>query len=736
MIHNISKRNILSSGLSILFMAAAYGENLTYSINAETDVQGSLYIGGKLISDQSVAYDKISVDITGGKVATGSNYWKDGTYGGASEFGNENTSFSASEIVINMNGGDVNNLVAGCFATEKGNVLVNSSEINISGGIVRNSVLGGSILTYYTDGTIKGYAQSNMGSAKITISGNAVIGETTSNAKQKSENNDVIFNSVYGGGYTVGSGTQTFGSTNVGISGNAIVNGVVIGGSHAGPTGSAYVGNKDSVDFSNIVSTVSISENADIRGGYVFGGAYHSWGDGVKSSDIYGSTLVSVSGGKIFNSDENAGYIFGGGYSSDGNSATQGSISNVYGNSNVVISGGNVANVFGGMYVNEVFGYGSASGEIKGDTNISITGGNVANVYGGGLTERVSGEASLSITTSVNGNTNIEISDATISGNIYGGGKGSDSVVNGNTNITLLKNAIVNGTVYGGGADNSTVAGNKILNLGNSTVAYTGTLKVADFNIINISSGSSVEFLKYSEDSLNGTSISINNNASLSITVSDILSNTDISNSGALILKRGSLADGTTSSMKSYTGIGTVNVYGGSFSNGVFTAGKSADASTSSGITVGIGSDDVQSVVYSSADSNLQLDFDVSNMGEKEVKLNSITAVSDKGNIDGEFITGFDVVADYDTSVDMSVVFSAYIGDGFDVSKLRAWHKESGGDVWTLFESEIEYKDGIASMVVNGFSSYAFSAVPEPSAYAAIFGLLALGFAIRRRIKQ
>ncbi|MFR6033225.1 MAG: hypothetical protein ACLUKN_08665 [Bacilli bacterium] len=140
------------------------------------------------------------------------------------------------------------------------------------------------------------------------------------------------------------------------------------------------------------MSTVSISENAEVRGGYVFGGAYHSWGDGAKSSDIYGSTQVSVTGGKIYNETEGTGYVFGGGYSSDGNNASQASISNVWGNTNVNISGGEVGNVYGGMYVNEVYGYGSAMGDVKGNTNISITGGNVGNVFGGGLTERLSGD--------------------------------------------------------------------------------------------------------------------------------------------------------------------------------------------------------------------------------------------------------------------------------------------------------------------------------------------------------
>lgn len=127
------------------------------------------------------------------------------------------------------------------------------------------------------------------------------------------------------------------------------------------------------------------------------------------------------------------------------------------------------------------------------------------------------------------------------------------------------------------------------------------------------------------------------------------------------------------------------------------------------------------------------MDFDVSKMGDAKITLESVSAVSDKGNIQGTLLSGFDVVASYDAALDFSVVFSAYVGEGLDVSQISAWHKESGSDVWTLLETDISYDGGMASIVVDGFGSYAFSSIPEPSEIAAALGMLALGFAAFRR---
>lgn len=724
---------IVSISMFALFAGAAAAEDINYNVTAETGETGSVYVGGTLLADESASYGSVNIDISGGKIsAAEGSYWKDGIFAGASEFGNENTSFSADRVVITMSGGDINNIVAGSFATEKGNTSIGSVDIAVSSGLVRNSVVGGSILTYNT-ATNMGQAVSHVGSTNIIINGDAVIGENVLSAKDKSGNNDIIFSSVYGGGYTAGTGTQSFGSTNVSVSGNAVVNGVVIGGSHAGPTGTAYVGDKNASDFSKIVSTVSISENAEIRGGYVFGGAYHSWGDGKKSSDIYGSTLVSVTGGKIFNSSLNAGYVFGGGYSSDGNNARQASISNVYGNSNVEISGGEVDNVFGGMYVNEAFGYGSAKGELMGDANITVSGGKVANIYGGGMTERVTGEPSLSISTSVNGNANITVSGAAVSGDIYGGGYGSDSVVKGSATVTLNGAASVLGTVYGGGANGATVEGAKTLNIGSSDSAFSGgALKVADFSHINVNNGSA-EFLEYAQASA-GTLVNISQNASLSIALgpdASQLSATTVSNGGSLSFKRGALADGASAALAGYSGAGAVESFGGIFSEGVFTAGKSADIS-SGAVTVGTGDSDVSSVKFSPGENkSLSLDFNIAGMGEREVVVNSISEASDISGIDGYVKAAYSIDADYDSR--LSVVFSAYIGD-VEAANLLAWHREDGGQ-WELYDVEIEYKDGIASFIVPGFSSYAISQIPEPAAFAALPGIILaiMIIAVRKR---
>lgn len=726
-------KTIVPISMFALFAGAAAAEDINYNVTAETGETGSVYVGGTLLADESASYGSVNIDISGGKIsAAEGSYWKDGIFAGASEFGNENTSFSADRVVITMSGGDINNIVAGSFATEKGNTSIGSVDIAVSSGLVRNSVVGGSILTYNT-ATNMGQAVSHVGSTNIIINGDAVIGENVLSAKDKSGNNDIIFSSVYGGGYTAGTGTQSFGSTNVSVSGNAVVNGVVIGGSHAGPTGTAYVGDKNASDFSKIVSTVSISENAEICGGYVFGGAYHSWGDGKKSSDIYGSTLVSVTGGKIFNSSLNAGYVFGGGYSSDGNNARQASISNVYGNSNVEISGGEVDNVFGGMYVNEAFGYGSAKGELMGDANITVSGGKVANIYGGGMTERVTGEPSLSISTSVNGNANITVSGAAVSGDIYGGGYGSDSVVKGGATVTLNGAASVLGTVYGGGANGATVEGAKTLNIGSSDSAFSGgALKVADFSHINVNNGSA-EFLEYAQASA-GTLVNISQNASLSIALgSDAsqLSATTVSNGGSLSFKRGALADGASAAFAGYSGAGAVESFGGIFSEGVFTAGKSADIS-SGAVTVGTGDSDVSSVKFSPGENkSLSLDFNIAGMGEREVVVNSISEASDISGIDGDVKAAYSIDADYDSR--LSVVFSACIGDA-EAANLLAWHREDGGQ-WELYDVEIEYKDGIASFIVPGFSSYAISQIPEPAAFAALLGIILaiMIIAVRKR---
>ena len=403
--------------------------------------------------------------------------------------------------------------------------------------------------------------------------------------------------------------------------------------------------------------------------------------------------------------------------------------SDVDGNVSLNINGGSVDSV-----------YGAASGTtIGGDVNISVQNATVSSITAGGC-----GISYGAIPAVVNGSTNIVIgSNAVISNNVYGGGWGDGaswpSVIKGNSNITLVGNATVGGTITGTGwnREYDIVKGVKTLNLGTSEQAYNGTsaLKVADFDKINVSAGSSAELFEYAQSD-GGTDINIASNSSLSIVLGsaeDQLSKTGVANDGTFSLKRGSLVDGASVALSSYTGAGAVNAFGGTFSNGVFTAGKTAIISQApSGVTVGTGDDDVASVRYMSGENTtLRLDFNVANMGEKEILINSISETADTAGISGEVKAAYLIDAEYDQSGEWTVVFSAYVGD-VELSNLMAWHKSEGG-VWDIYDTDIEYNDGFASFTVDSLGSYAISQVPEPAAIAALLGAAALAFAAYRR---
>ena len=115
---------------------------------------------------------------------------------------------------------------------------------------------------------------------------------------------------------------------------------------------------------------------------------------------------------------------------------------------NVTMTGGTVAYVFGGG--------GFSSSTVNGSTNVEISGGTVANVYGGG-----SGSGSIGK------NTNVTISGGTVA-NVYGGGSGS---VGKNTNVTISGTATITGAVLGGGGSGSTVTGDT-----NVIISHTATI--------------------------------------------------------------------------------------------------------------------------------------------------------------------------------------------------------------------------------------------------------------------
>ena len=256
------------------------------------------------------------------------------------------------------------------------------------------------------------------------------------------------------------------------------------------------------------------------------------------------------------------------------------------------------------------------------------------------------------------------------------------------------------------------------LNVNGSMADFKGSL-IVSAGVMNANNG------------IGAKSVSIANGATLGVALGNgALENASVANNGTLSLKRGTLADGATFVLSNYSGEGAVKAYGGILSDRTtFTAGKS-ESFVSSPITVGTGENDVQTVKFG---DKLALDFDVAGLGKSALTVNEIKESTDLNGIAGSVLAAYDVDLT-DNSNDYTVVFSAYVGEIEAADALVAWHKGKDG-VWTRLDTSIDYADKIASIVVDGFGSYAFSQVPEPATYAAIFGALALAFAAYRRRK-
>lgn len=282
------------------------------------------------------------------------------------------------------------------------------------------------------------------------------------------------------------------------------------------------------------------------------------------------------------------------------------------------------------------------------------------------------------------------------------------------------------GTTTGGasdsiaGVESATLSklGAGSLNVNGSMADFKGSL-IVSAGVMNANNG------------IGAKSVSIANGATLGVALGNgALENASVENNGTLSLKRGTLADGATFELSNYRGEGAVKAYGGILSDETtFTAGKS-ESFVSSPITVGTGENDVQTVKFG---DKLALDFDVAGLGKSALTVNAIKESTDLNGIAGSVLAAYDVDLT-DNSNDYTVVFSAYVGEIEAADALVAWHKGKDG-VWTRLDTSIDYADEIASIVVDGFGSYAFSQVPEPATYAAIFGALALAFAAYRRRK-
>ena len=686
-------------GESILATGGSYASvNGTTTVNvSDNAVVDGIIAGGASRTDES-GVKSSNINISGGTL-------NGDVYAGGLKY-----SSVSGNTAVNVSGGKINADVYGGGAV--GTSVKGNSTISLTGStaVINGTLYGGGL----NGGTVEGVKTLNLGTSEQAYNGTSALKVADFDKINVSAGSTAQIESITQNlsGSILGTRTSIAKGGKLKVLGDVVNN--ITDATNEGSFVGGLTGGEAVV--SGTVKTVIDGENTALH--FVYGG-----NGGNQQTTVLGRTEpigtskvgaveLTVNNGKI-----------------DMIVASGAMYSDVDRNVSLNINGGSVTSV-----------YGAASGTtIGGDVNISVQNATVSSITAGGC-----GISNGAIPAVVNGSTNIVIgSNAVISNNVYGGGWGDGaswpSVIKGNSNITLVGNATVGGTITGTGwnSEYDIVEGVKTLNLGTSEQAYNGTsaLKVANFDKINVSAGSSAELFEYAQSD-GGTAINIASNSSLSIVLgsaADQLSKTGVANDGTFSLKRGSLADGALVALSSYTGAGAVNAFGGTFSKGVFTAGKTAIISQAiSEVTVGMGDDDVASVRYMSGENTtLRLDFNVANMGEKEILIKSISETADTAGISGEVKAAYLIDAEYDQSGEWTVVFSAYVGD-VELSNLMAWHKSEGG-VWDIYDTDIEYNDGFASFTVDSLGSYAISQVPEPAGIAALLGAVVLAFAAYRR---
>ena len=410
----------LKGGTTVTGNVFGGGDESSLTGNADVNVgdiniPGNLTISGKVFGGGNNA-------VTGGKdtkVTLTSGTVTGGIYGGCNINGNitGNTTVLLNGGVVGTAGNTTNNIAFGGGYGENtstdGNVTltVNGSTIhgNVYGGSALGNVNGSNKTTTVTltTGTVNGsiyggglgdanHAALVNGNVQVTVDGGTIGGD------------------VYGcnnvNGAPQGTVTVDINATDTPQSGYAITK-VFGGGNQA-----AYIG-----------TPVVRIHDCDNKIHYVYGGG--------NQASVTGTNVTVYGGSDI-------GYVFGGGYGAD------------------VTHDGTQVNIYGGN-IGYLFGGNDHSGTVNGDINVEIQEQAEANhqlcaltigqVYGGGQLADASGSVTVNVRKSV------------ITGDVYGGGAlantntgnlNNDQTITTDRNITevnLYPQATIYGDVYGGG---------------------------------------------------------------------------------------------------------------------------------------------------------------------------------------------------------------------------------------------------------------------------------------------
>lgn len=333
----------------------------------------------------------------------------------------------------------------------------------------------------------------------------------------------------------------------------------------------------------------------------------------------------------------------------------------------------------------------------------------------------------------------------TTSGNLSHGGvlnvDGGTFTVSKLGNIGELNNsAVVN--VVNGGVFNSKQA----VNLGfysNYSQANKGGVMNVLGGTVNADSGMTIKngsVLNVNEaGKINSTVVTIASDGYLNLTLgSSNQINAAVDNSGVFsITAAPTLASGSYGvASGNIFGSGSIKAFGGSYADNVFTVAQAETMKIdTAGEPIIVGDNGRVNLTDAESDEvKIGMAFN-----SDEASILSVSTVTD--SLMEAVDEGFKDIAAYEFDVNMSegdlVVLSFLVGDAtLDLSDFMLYHKSDGGD-WLVMDdvSGLAYDGKYLSFEVDGFSSYGYVVVPEPSAYAALFGALALALAAYRRRK-
>ena len=369
--------------------------------------------------------------------------------------------------------GNGNNSADSIGTCDNSNVVIDGSA-NIIGSVFGGGNYGGvgistTSSTTYTKMKIYGGTIAGSVYGAGNRAGSGVSGKTATITIDMT--GGIVAGSVYGGSNITG---DVYGSSSVNI-----INGTVTNNVYGGGQGGYVSSSNDGTYIQRSTSVViGNSSNGPIIGGSVYGGSAYGTVNSLSRSTSLSSydTTVTVNRGTI------SGSVYGAGQGR----LTNGDNYYAYNVGNVIVNvnGGSMQNIYGGS---------DEKGIVVGAVDLNVTSGTISgNVYGGGrggyTNNNLQGTyVGRAVDVTIGDNNN----GPTISGNVYGGS--AYGTVNGltqtttkssyNTTVTVNKGSVNN--VYGagqGGVVGSTVF--KAAVLGNATTTVNGG------NIANIYGGS------------------------------------------------------------------------------------------------------------------------------------------------------------------------------------------------------------------------------------------------------